>query len=312
MKVLFVSSWNKSKGISPIIKNQGESLKNNGIEIEYYGLYGTGLKGYLKNIKPLRKFLKNNNFDIIHAHYSLSGFIVALAGAKNIIVSLMGSDVKGEKKHRLLIKFFNFFYWKKCIVKSEDMKISSGLKKADIIPNGVDLQTFTTTPKDEAIKKTGWKKDKKHILFPANPERKEKNFELAEKAIASITNEELKLHYFDNVKNEDTALYYSATDIVLLTSLWEGSPNVIKEAMACNCPIVSTNIGDVKWLLGDEAGHFISNFNTEYVTEKIKQALLFSETQKHTKGRERIIKLSLDANTIAIKIINLYKKIITK
>lgn len=309
MKVLFVSSWNKTGGISPTIKSQGDSLAQKGIEIEYYGIKGKGLKGYIKNISPLRLFLKKNAFNIVHSHYSLTGFIATLAGAKKTVVSLMGSDVKKTKRHNIIIKLFNFFFWKKCIVKSEDLKISSGLKKAFVIPNGVSLNKYIRVDKNKAMKKTGWDRNKKHILFAANPNRIEKNFKLAKRAFSLIANESVELQHLDNISNKDMSCYYSAADVILLTSLWEGSPNVIKEAMACNCPIVSTNVGDVKWLLGNEAGHFISNFNSEDVSQKIKQALAFSKKQRITKGRKRIIDLGIDSETIAMKIIEVYENI---
>ena len=158
---------------------------------------------------------------------------------------------------------------------------------------------------------TGWVKDKKHILFAANPNRYEKNFELAQKAYDLIKNDNIDLHYLDNVNNEDIPIYYSAANIILLTSLWEGSPNVIKEAMTCNKPIVSTDVGDVKWLLGDEPGHFISNFKPEDISVKIKQALEFSKNYEKTKGRHRIVELGLDTETIAKKIIEVYTKAIS-
>jgi len=105
-------------------------------------------------------------------------------------------------------------------------------------------------------------------------------------------------------------VYFAASHVALLTSLWEGSPNVVKEAMACNCPIVSTNVGDVKWLFGDEPGHFITGFTPEDVAEKIKLALEFSEKYGRTNGLNRIKDLGLDAETVAHKLIDLYKEII--
>ena len=69
MKILFVSSGNTENGISPIIKNQGESLKKQDIELKYFTIKGRGIRGYFKSIFRLHKHLKNNSYDIIHAHY---------------------------------------------------------------------------------------------------------------------------------------------------------------------------------------------------------------------------------------------------
>src|SRR6478752_1876604 len=98
MKVLFVSSGNIKKfGISPIVTNQGDSLKKAGVDVIYYGIKGKGKLNYLKNIKNLRNFIKESNADIIHAHYSLSAIIAAIANTNNpMVVSLMGSDSQAK------------------------------------------------------------------------------------------------------------------------------------------------------------------------------------------------------------------------
>ena len=102
----------------------------------------------------------------------------------------------------------------------------------------------------------------------------------------------------------------NASDCVLLTSFSEGSPQFIKEAMACNCPIVTTNIGDVNWVLGNTDGCYLTSFKPEDVAEKIILAIEFRETHGHTRGRERIIELGLDSETIAGKIISVYNEVL--
>jgi len=107
-------------GISPIIENQANYLLQEGLEVDYYRIMGKGIKGYLKNIRPLRKYLQQQSYDIVHAHYSLSAFCASMAGSQSLVVSLMGSDVKAGSIYRLLIKLFVFFYrWKAVIVKPE-------------------------------------------------------------------------------------------------------------------------------------------------------------------------------------------------
>lgn len=91
-KVLFVSSGNSKAGISPIVRSQDESLKRNGIDLDYFTIVGKGTKGYLKNIPRLRKFLGTNNYDLIHAHYSLPAIVASLSCKLPTVVSLMGSD----------------------------------------------------------------------------------------------------------------------------------------------------------------------------------------------------------------------------
>jgi len=104
--------------------------------------------------------------------------------------------------------------------------------------------------------------------------------------------------------------YYSASDVILLTSLWEGSPNVIKEAMACNCPIVTTDVGDVRWIIGDTEGCYIASLDPNDYSLKMKKALDFAQKSGKTNGRNRIIYLGLDADTIALRIIGVYEKVL--
>lgn len=309
MKVLFVSSGNSVFGVSPIVQRQGLSLENEGIEIIYFRIQGKGLKGYLTNILPLNKFIRNTQPDLIHAHYSLSGFMAPLAGASPLIVSLMGSDVKSSKPFKWLVLFFSHFFWKKTIVKSEDMKISLGIKKVEIIPNGINLAVFKYIEKNNARQKLNWNNTKKHILFAANPKRPEKNFKLTQNAV-NLLNENIELHTLTDIKPENVPEFMNAADVIVLSSLWEGSPNVIKEAMACSKPIVATNVGDIQWLFGYEPGHFISSFDACDMAEKIHNALLFSKQNERTKGRDRIMKLGLDAESVAKRIIKTYHEIL--
>ena len=136
MNVLYVSSGNSEFGITPIIKNQGESLKSYGVSVTYYTLKGRGLLGYIRNIKPFRDYLKFNRFDIIHAHFSFTAFIVSLAKAKPLVVSLMGWNIETWYL-KALIKLFNIFYWMLHCQNQQDERYSN-VKDIKVIPNGVN------------------------------------------------------------------------------------------------------------------------------------------------------------------------------
>lgn len=307
MKVLFISSGNSKYGISPIIRNQGDSLSNQGIAIDFFTIKGKGLNGYFKNISRLKKYMKKNNFDIVHAHYSLSAFVASLALAKPLVVSLMGSDVKSSGIYRYIIKFFQYFFWDKTIVKSIDMKESLNFGDVKVIPNGVDFKRFKPIAKIDTFKEINWESTKKHILFTSNPNRVEKNFHLSKDAFDILKLNGVELHLLDNISNDIVPNYINSSDVILLTSLWEGSPNVIKEAMACNIPIVSTDVGDVREIIGKTEGCYITTFEPEDVAKKIKIALEFG---KRTTGREDI--KHLESSIIAKKIIRIYKSVMTK
>ncbi|MBW6480703.1 MAG: glycosyltransferase, partial [Bacteroidales bacterium] len=245
MKVLFISSGNIHQ-INPIIKNQGESLKRAGIDLEFFTIRGKGLFGYLKNVLPLRRKIIIGNYDLVHAHYSLSAITASLTLKRPLVVSLMGSDVYASGAILRLIRLLSKRWWNANIVKSQEMKEKLRLPGALVIPNGVNTDLFKPMMKTEALAKLEWEHDKKHILFPANKEREVKNFGLAEKSVKMLDDPDVHIHSLENVPNCRMPLYYNAADVVLMTSHWEGSPNAIKEAMACNAPIVATDVGDIK------------------------------------------------------------------
>lgn len=306
MRVLFVSSGNTVFGISPITQSQGESIKHSGIELSYFPIVGRGFLNYVKSIWHLNRHLVVNKYDIIHAHYSLTAFIVALAGANPIVVSLMGSDAKNSTLVKVVIKIFNRLFWKHIIVKSEEMFNNLGIPSVSVIPNGVDTKKFIQMDRRECQKKLNWDLTKKHILFAAKPSRPEKNYTLAKEMFLLLDNDNFILHTLIDVLPAKMPVWLNAADAVFLTSLWEGSPNVIKEAMACNRPIVATDVGDIRWLFGETKGCYISAFNATDLKDKIEEAVLLNKTNT----RERIAELELDSSTIARKIINLYSLVL--
>ncbi len=304
MKVLFISSGNTRDGISTIVRKQGESLIKAGIDVTYFTVKGKGFLSYLKHVFILRKYLRKNVFNVYHAHYSLSSLTAALAGCKPLVVSLMGSDTKSGKLLKAIIKWVADKKWDTVIVKSSSMKRDIGIKKAVIIPNGVDLNL---------VKPSGRSPDgfsDKSILFASDPGKYVKNYQLAERARSLLINDQIKLKVVHSKSHRDIINEINNIDVLLVTSHWEGSPNIVKEAMACNVPVVSTNVGDVEWLFGNEPGHFITSFDPGDVAEKIRLALKFKDEFRLTNGRLRIIELGLDSESVAQKIIILYKKVL--
>ena len=150
----------------------------------------------------------------------------------------------------------------------------------------------------------------KYLLFVSDPAAQRENFKLFNEAFKLINRSDIKILTPFLINHSDLMLYYNLADVMVFTSTAEGSPNVIKEAMACNCPIVSTDVGDVKWVFGNTGGCFITTFDPQDVAEKIKLALLFSEKFGRTNGSERIIELSLDSETVAKKIIDIYEQVL--
>lgn len=312
MKVLFVSSGNSKWGITPIVKAQGESLKKQGIELEFFPIQGKGMWGYLQNLPLLNRRLDEFRPDLVHAHYSLSAIAASLVCRAPMVVSLMGSDTVVSPINRMFIRFFDAIRWQALIVKSESMKHNIKLSNASIIPNGVDIAHFHPLVQSDCKHQVGFATNKKQVIWLANPERYSKNIELASIAFKILNANKIEFKIIHDISHDQVPIYLNAADILLLTSRWEGSPNIIKEAMACNCPIVATNVGDVRHVLGDIEGCFITSFNPADVATKIESALKFVERRGRTNGRQRILELGLDADSIAKQLIQIYENVLER
>ena len=304
MKVLFISSGRAGRP-GDVVKNQGDSLIKSGVDIEYF-LIEPGFWGYLIAIHKLRIKYNVGQYDLVNAHYSLCGFVAGLAGCKPLVVSLMGSDIYKSGFSRALIRFFIRNKWTETIVKTRQMKELLGIESVHTIPNGVDIERFRPITREIARQHIGYKSDRKLIIFIAVKDRSEKNLDLAMDAIRHLDNT-IDFKHIYNEPNPEIPYYLNAADVLLLTSTREGSVNVVKEALACNCPIVSTDVGDVKWVTEGVEGCFITSFEPEDVAQKIKTALDFG---KKTDGRKRIIDLRLDSDNVARMIIALYEVLI--
>lgn len=153
-----------------------------------------------------------------------------------------------------------------------------------------------------------WPGGKKYLLFLGDPGNRRKNLVLAEEALALLQRPEVELLKPYPLAHEQVPCYLNAVDVLLQPSLMEGSPNLVKEAMACNCPVVATDVGDVRWLFGDLPGYYLAGFKPNDFMLKIRQALDFAATTGRTQGRRRIVDLGLDAPAVAAKIIDVYRE----
>jgi teichuronic acid biosynthesis glycosyltransferase TuaC len=306
MKVLFISSGNTITGINTIIRIQGDSLIDAGVKLEYFPINGKGFSSYLKHIFTLRNKIKLERYDIFHAHYSLSALTATFAGCKPLVVSLMGSDTKMNNVLTMIIRYFSKYKWNALIVKSGSMKREIKIINSHVIPNGVDMKKVE--PSYSRVNNNGVST----VLFASDPDRYSKNYKLAAKAIRLLEKYKVRLKIVHSVSHDEIIRELNCSNVLLLTSRYEGSPNIIKEAMACNIPIVTTDVGDVRYVIGNTEGCYITSFESEDVAEKIILALEYSGKKLKTNGRKRIVELGLDSETIAKKIINVYKEVITK
>ena len=175
--------------------------------------------------------------------------------------------------------------------------------------------------KAEARKKLGWDLNKKYVLFGGAFVNIRKNYALLRDAVERIGGD-IEIVEMKGLSRKDCVLRMNAVDLFALPSHSEGSPQALKEAMACNCPCLATDIADVKYLFGDEPGHWVlrnprktherwdaDEKSLDEMVEFLKEALAF---EGRTKGRERILELELSNEQVAQRIIAIYKQVIEK
>ena len=313
MKVIFVASGNKSVGkVSSFVQSQYDSLQNEGLDMVLYPIVGHGVRAHLKAIKELRTIIKRERPDVVHAHYSICGYVAALARLcikhrPKLVVSILGSFPTKSKKW-YIVKYFIQKVWDKTIVKSQ--RTARQLEeKVQIIPNGVNLDLFYPQDHDSIRVELEFSSDKKYIIWCSNPERPEKNYALAQAAVDKINNEYnvILLPIFSKTPQE-VAKYMNAADCLLLTSIQEGSPNVIKEAMACNCPIVTTDVGDVRERLERLDGCYILPDNSINAEKDLADLIVTAlKYEQRTDGNKKIIEDELTVQQIAKRIIACYE-----
>jgi teichuronic acid biosynthesis glycosyltransferase TuaC len=306
MKVLIVCSGNTS---DTFVREQTDALQTKGIQIVFFYIKGKGLKGYFKSFRPLLNEIKKIKPDIIHAHYGLSGILANMQRKKPVVVTYHGSDIN-ILKLRVLSSFALLSSAANIFVSNKQYKKVKWFIKFNcyLIPCGINLNHFKVVDKKNSNTLPA-KNKTLNVLFASDFTTPIKNYALANAAI-KLSGSKINLIELKGYNREQVNQLLNSCDLMLLTSLSEGSPQIIKEAMACNCPIVSTDVGDVKDVISQTDGCYICSFEPEDVAKKIKEALEFSKKNHRTNGRSRIIELGLDNETIADKIIAVYNKML--
>lgn len=303
MRVLFVASYNKGY-FAPFIVEQAKSIEKAGVDVGFFGLEGHGISGYLKSLPSLKKKISEFRPDIIHAHYGLSGLLANLQRRVPVVTTYHGSDINEDKvlrfsKIAMRLSAFNVF------VSQKNVDKAGAKKKFALIPCGVNLDNFEMQDKDVAREKVGWDKDAKKVLFAGAFDNAVKNSKLAIEAISKLHGVELV--EMKGYTREQVAALMFASDAFLMTSFTEGSPQVVKEAMVCGCPIVSVDVGDVADVTKGVDGCHIAERDADDVAQKLKLALSFNG---RTNGLDRIMELGLTNELVANKIIEIYKSVL--
>jgi len=307
MKILIVAKQ-KSGTFSPFITEQVSSIRQFGIDIDYYGIEGKGIRGYLKSIPTLISKINSFKPDLIHAHYGLSGFLANIQRKIPVITTYHGSDIHSGgwvsriSKITMRLSAFNIVVSKRLL---EISKYKGG--NICIQPCGINLDKISSIPIEIARESLNIPIDEKICLFSSAFDNEVKNFPLAQNAVKKIPH--LGIRELKGFSREEVVYMINSANLLIMTSFNEGSPQVIKEAMACGTPIVSVNVGDVKDILGKTEGCYIAESNPDDLADKITKALSFN---RKTSGRQRIFELGLDNRTVAKNIIDIYRQVIGK
>ena len=248
------------------IVQQAAYLREAGVEVEVFPLRAEGHPfNYVKAWRALRAAHRFEDFDLMHAQFGQSGLMAWKAGLP-LVVTFRGSDVLGvigkrgrytargvvlKRVSRMVARWASAV-----IIVSEHFAatLPPGLP-LHVIPSGLDLDLFRPLPREDARRQLGLPLDKPLVLFGGNPAVARKRYPLAQQAVRTISEpEDIEMVVLTGIPRDQVPVYMNACDLLLMTSKHEGSPNVVKEALACNVPVVSVDVGDVRQRIGTVAG----------------------------------------------------------
>lgn len=303
MKVLVVARY-KENGFAPFVTEQVEALKEAGVECRFFPVRSRGMAGYLRQVPALRHAIREFKPDIVHAHYGLCGLLANLQRRVPVVTTYHGSDINDLKVRRLskiavLLSAFNIFVSQKCI------DLVKPKKNYALIPCGINLDDFPEIDKVEARRQMGLNPESRYVLFAGAFDNPVKNAPLAKEVVDQLS--DVEIIELKGYSRSQVAILMQAVDVLIMTSICEGSPQVIKEALACGCPIMSVDVGDVKERTEGVEGCFVSTIHEPIILSVLLQKALFYESR--TNGREKIINDNLVNRQVAQCLIDLYQKV---
>jgi teichuronic acid biosynthesis glycosyltransferase TuaC len=298
-----------------MVVRQVESLRRAGVDVEVISIAG-GVRSYVTAARAVLALNRRpRSADVLHAHTGHSGLLACLQLRYPVVLSYVGYDLDtpAEDKEgprtqleRVVFRSLSIFF-AATIAKSRrgaSHLPRLGRRRNAVIPNGVDRVLFAPVPRDLARQRLGWG-DEPTVLFAADPGRFTKRFELAQAAFERARDRvpDLRLAVANGVAPNEMPIWMSAADVLLLTSRGEGSPNVIKEAMACDLPIVSVDVGDVREIVEGTRNCHICPEEPDRLADALVDVVAQAE---RSDGRERSEWLGEKA--IAARIIGVYER----
>ena len=305
IRVLIVASSNRGQ-YAPFVVEQADALRQCGCEVDFYGVVGKGWSGYLNNLAGLKKKIHSFHPDVIHAHYGLSGLLANLQRKVPVVTTYHGSDINDPKAYRFSKTAIRLSAWN-IFVSKEILEKAKVVKKCSLLPCGVDVKGIKPVDKKDARKEMNLIQEKKYVLFAGAFDNEVKNAALAQQAVSNLGDATAELLELKGYSREEVGLLLCAADVLLMTSWAEGSPQVIKEAMAYGCPIVSVDVGDVKERVDGIGGCYVTlSRDPQELAECLRKAFSF---KGRTEGYHKIIVDGMDNDVVAKRLVEIYERV---
>jgi teichuronic acid biosynthesis glycosyltransferase TuaC len=298
---------------APFLVQQVESLRQAGLDVDVFHYAGRqNPLNYWRGWREVRRCLHARAYELIHAQFGQSG-LLALGSGLPLVITFRGSDVLGFPdasgrytfKGRVLSAVSQLLarHAAQAIVVSAHLIAHLPPRDYHIIPSGLNLALFKPGSRHDARQQLGLPLDQKLVLFSSLMNNPIKRYPLAKAAVDLVPEAQIVLA--TNVQPADMPLYMQACDVLVLTSMHEGSPNVVKEALACNLKVVSVDVGDVRERIAGLPGCVVcENDHPETIAAGLRAALAYVEPFD---GRSTVA--SLDQSTLTQQLISVYKQV---
>lgn len=295
MRILFVTNMYPSAALPAsgiFVEQQIEGLRRAGVstDVLFLDRLNEGRRAYAGLQRKLSRALEANPADLVHVMYGgvMAERATRAGGDLPVVVTFHGSDLQGSlgsgPVDRLSAAYGVWCSRQAALRASGVVVVAPHLAlrlpnvpadRVRVIPCGIDLERFR--PQDSAAcrRALGWSPAGFHVLFATNNGDPVKRPGLAREAVERLASAGVpaELHVLRSVPNEDVSTWLNAADVLLLTSYQEGSPTIVKEAMACERPIVSVPVGDVAAQLEGIAGCHLAPADPEALAEALGRVL---------------------------------------
>ncbi len=302
---------------APFVVRQVRALERHGLQIDVVHVDGRGNPlNYARRWREIRKLTSHHRYDVIHAQWGQAA-LVALPASAPLVVTFRGSDLEGIAAHGGGYRWSSWMLRRlsklaagradEIVVVSERLRRHLGGRPCHVIPSGLDLELFAPMDRADARRRLGLSLSKRYVLFAASPKNPVKRYPLARQAVDQVRDRfDVDLLTATDVLPTEMPIYMSACDVLLLTSLHEGSPNVVKEALACNLPVVSVDVGDVRERLAGVDGCILSDDAQPAALAGAVCTVLARD--RPVDGRSAV--LGLDERLLAAQVISVYQRAI--